>query len=678
MRAEPPCNRSTEGRQQAAKKVVSRAYYAETVSGFLVSHPDQILGVLTAAATFSIDLAQRDAWREQVRVLQSALAGFGGKSHIYFEYSVPRLGKRIDAVVILHHVVFVIEFKVGERSFTRSAIEQVWDYALDLKNFHETTHHETVVPILVPTLAGRVDLQIETSAHGDQLLAPVRASSAQLGDVFSKVLSLSQAQHIVAENWNAGRYSPTPTIIEAARALYANHGVADISRNDAKAINLTRTTEAISRAIEQCRTQGKKAVCFVTGVPGAGKTLVGLNVATKYVEAGALHSVFLSGNGPLVAILREALARDKVRREAEKGRKITKGSALSEVKAFVQNVHHFRDEYLSDETPPSDHIAVFDEAQRAWNLDKTADFMRRKRGKPNFAQSEPEYLISCLDRHRDWAVVVCLVGGGQEINTGEAGIGEWLKAIQKSFAEWEIHISPHLQDEEYGAINLIESMDQDLLHFEPDLHLSVSMRSFRAEHVSSLVKQVLDIEVAQANHLLSLVSKKYPIFISRDLTAAKAWLRKKARGSERYGILVSSQAQRLRPLAIDVRSPTDPIHWFLDDKDDVRSSYYLEDVATEFDVQGLELDWTCVVWDGDFRYDQSGWKHYSFVGSSWQHIHRLERQMYLKNAYRVLLTRARQGMVIVVPQGDEFDHTRRPEFYDPTFRYLQRIGLPVL
>jgi hypothetical protein len=312
---------------------VSRAYYSEAISGFLVSSPEQILGVLAAAATFSIDLTQRDAWREQISLLQVALVGFDPKGHVYFEYSVPRLGKRIDAVVILHHAVFVIEFKVGERSFNRTAVEQVWDYALDLKNFHETTHHETVIPILVPTLAAPVNLRIQASVHGDQLFAPICAAANQLGNVFLKVLALSQAQHIIAEDWNAGRYSPTPTIIEAAKALYANHGVADISRNDAKAINLSKTTEAVSNAIERCRSQGKKAICFVTGVPGAGKTLVGLNIATKYVEAGALHSVFLSGNGPLVAILREALARDKVRREAEKGRKVTKGSALSEVKA---------------------------------------------------------------------------------------------------------------------------------------------------------------------------------------------------------------------------------------------------------------------------------------------------------------------------------------------------------
>jgi hypothetical protein len=362
---------------------VSRAAYAETVPGFLLSYPDQILGALAAAATFPIELTQRDAWREQIVILQRALAGFEN-GHIYFEYAVPRLGKRIDVLVILQNAVFVIEFKVGERHFSRGAIEQVWDYALDLKNFHETTHHELVVPVLVATLAPSVTLQIKSSTHGDQLLAPVCAIPAQLRELILQVLSMCDAPHIVAENWDRGRYSPTPTIIEAAKALYANHGVADISRSDATAINLTVTTEAIGKVIERCRSKGRKAIVFVTGVPGAGKTLVGLNIATKYVESGALHSVFLSGNGPLVAILREALARDKVRREVESGRRMTKSSALSEVKAFIQNVHHFRDEYLTDQTAPSDHIAVFDEAQRAWDLEKTADFMQRKRGASSF------------------------------------------------------------------------------------------------------------------------------------------------------------------------------------------------------------------------------------------------------------------------------------------------------
>lgn len=418
----------------------------------------------------------------------------------------------------------------------------------------------------------------------------------------------------------------------------------------------------------------------MTGVPGAGKTLVGLNVATKHIDKDDdVYSVFLSGNGPLVAILREALARDKVCREKEKGNRIKKSSALSEVKMFIQNVHHFRDDCLSDMRPPREHVALFDEAQRAWNLEQTSSFMRRKKDTPGFNQSEPEFLISCLDRHSDWAVIVCLVGGGQEINTGEAGISEWIESLNRQFPNWHVYISPRLTDSEYGAGHVLKSLShrQNVFH-NAYLHLSVSMRSFRAENVSLLVKQLLDRDVGEARKTLNSVRQKYPIVITRDLTKAKQWLKVQARGSERYGIVVSSQAERLKPHAIDVKSPMDPIHWFLDGKDDVRSSYYLEAVATEFDIQGLELDWVCITWDADFRYSRERWEYRSFCGNRWNNINKEERKVYLKNAYRVLLTRARQGMVIVVPLGNIEDKTRDPAFYDPTFEYLCEIGFTVL
>jgi hypothetical protein len=657
---------------------LSRAYYSASFEEFLRADPDLIVGRLANAAG-AVDPSQMDAWRQEIGLLRRSLNPFAKAGHIYFEYSIPRLGKRIDAILVVAHALFVIEFKVGEKYFSRSGLDQVWDYALDLKNFHETSHDEVVVPVLVPTLASPLPLALEESAHKDNLYLPVRATVDQLTDLIRLVADRSGGRHIAAEAWEAGRYSPTPTIIQAALALYANHGVAEISRSDASAINLSTTTDAIANVVTACRRDSSKAVCFVTGVPGAGKTLVGLNIATKYAEQGALHSVFLSGNGPLVAILREALARDKVSREAARRNKITKKVAASEVNAFVQNVHHFRDEYLLDARAPSDHIAVFDEAQRAWNREKAADFMKRKRNKPDFNQSEPEFLISCLDRHKDWAVVVCLVGGGQEINTGEAGIGEWLHALQRSFPDWQVFISPNLRDEEYGAGALLEKFERnENLRLDPSLHLAVSMRSFRAEHVSSLVKELLDLDTSAATQFLDNIQKRYPIYITRDLALAKRWLRGRARGTERFGLLASSQALRLKPLAIDIRAPTDPIHWFLDGKEDTRSSYYLEDAATEFDVQGLEVDWACVVWDGDFRYHPEGWKHFSFVGDRWQNINKPERRNYLKNAYRVLLTRARQGMVIVVPQGDVGDPTRHPSLYDPTFNYLASVGLPVL
>jgi hypothetical protein len=658
---------------------MSRAYYSAQIDEFLQQDSEKILGVLTANSEFSVEPTQRFAWEEQIRILKQVLGPYERKGKVYFEYAVPRLGKRIDVIALVRSTLFILEFKVGERHFAGYARDQVWDYALDLKNFHETSHDKVLVPILVATRADSQPVTLEKSAIDDGVFRPILATEQTLGKVIQTALEWAPASTLRVEEWEVGRYKPTPTIVEAAMALYAGHGVAEISRSDAGAKNLSATSAAIERVIADCRALKKKAICFVTGVPGAGKTLVGLDVATKHAEAGELHSVFLSGNGPLVAVMQEALARDQVRRERDAGKEIRKGQAASRVKAFVQNVHHFRDEYVRDEGPPSDHIAVFDEAQRAWNLEQTAAFMHRKKNRPGFSMSEPEFLVSCLDRHPDWAVIVCLVGGGQEINTGEAGITEWLHAVRRSFPDWEIHISPELRETEYGAATTLEQLaSHPLVRTNTDLHLSVSMRSFRAEHVSALVTRVLDLDSAGARELLQLVQDRYPIFLCRNVNRAKRWLRDQARGSERYGLVVSSQAQRLRPHAIHVRAPVDPVHWFLHDKEDVRSSYYLEDVATEFHVQGLELDWTAVVWDGDFRVNGGSWEHFSFVGTRWQRIHAPERKTFQKNAYRVLLTRARQGMVIVVPEGDQSDPTRSPAYYDSTFQFLREVGFPVL
>jgi hypothetical protein len=658
---------------------MQRAYFSATIPKFLNTSSNEILGTLVQASSFSVEQAQRDAWLEEIQILKSVLPKYKGS--IYFEYSIPRMGKRIDVVLLIDSVIFALEFKVGEREFQSSAVDQVWDYALDLKNFHETSHNLFIAPMLIATNAKVEMVTVTTTTHDDKLLAPIKSNTYLLDETIKNVLHFSDGTIINPIEWEAGRYQPTPTIIEAAMALYSGHSVQEISRTDASAINLSQTSDAISGIVEFSKRNSIKSICFVTGVPGAGKTLVGLNIATKHIDKeNDLYSVFLSGNGPLVSILREALARDKVQREKEQGRKARKGEIMSEVKMFIQNVHNFRDEGLIDPIkPPIEHVALFDEAQRAWDLQQTANFMQRKRGYANFKSSEPEFLISCLNRHSDWAVVVCLVGGGQEINTGEAGISEWINALERSFPDWHVYISPRLMDSEYGTDNVLRQIqNRRNVIFKKELHLSVSMRSFRAEHVSLLVKQLLDLQPDDARKTLEKIQLKYPIVITRDLARAKQWLKSQARGSERYGIIVSSQAERLKPHAIDVRSPVDPIHWFLDGKEDVRSSYYLEDVVTEFDVQGLEVDWACVTWDADFRYSQMGWQHFSFVGDKWNRINKPERQIYQKNAYRVLLTRARQGMVIVVPSGDEEDPTRHRNYYDPTFNYLQGIGFTLI
>jgi hypothetical protein len=658
---------------------MKREYYSDSIGNFLVTSIDEILGKLAGNNDFPLVPTQKDAWIKEISILKSVLPPYRGS--IYFEYSIPRMGRRIDVILLIGPVIFILEFKVGEAEFQAYAVDQVWDYALDLKNFHETSHDCLIAPILIATKAKNVSPVIAFTSHDDKLLIPIKCNSALLGKTLSSVLEFIDDANIDSQKWEDGRYCPTPTIIEAAKALYSGHSVSEISRSDAAAINLGVTSDAISEIIRLSKERSQKSICFVTGVPGAGKTLVGLNIATTHINKDdGLYSVFLSGNGPLVAILREALARDKVQHDKDLGRKIKKYEAMSDVKMFIQNVHNFRDECLIDtKKPPIEHVALFDEAQRAWDMQQTANFMQRKRHIPNFALSEPEFLISCLNRHTDWAVVVCLVGGGQEINTGEAGISEWIESLNRSFPAWRIYISSRLTDSEYAMGNILERIrTRPNVVTKDELHLSVSMRSFRAENVSLLIKQVLDLDATNAIKILAEIKDNYPIVITRSLPKAKQWLKEQARGSERYGIVVSSQAERLKPHAIDVKSPMDPIHWFLDGKEDVRSSYYLEDVATEFDVQGLELDWVCVTWDADFRYSPKGWEHCSFVGDHWNRVRKQERQDYLKNAYRVLLTRARQGMVIVVPSGSSEDLTRRDEYYDPTFDYLRSIGFRII
>lgn len=657
---------------------MSRAYYDATISDFVRSDPDAIIGKLTQGSEFPVEPTQRDAWFGQIEILKPILSKYEGA--VYFEYSIPRMGERIDVVLLIGPAIFVLEFKVGEKEFTAYAVDQVCDYALDLKNFHETSHKRYIAPILIATKAKAVDWVVGATPQNDKLLFPIRSTPDSLTSAIDAVLAFADGDRIEAKEWESGRYCPTPTIIEAAMALYRNHDVAEISRSDAGAKNLHQTTDAISKIIWDAKERNRKSICFVTGVPGAGKTLIGLNIATKHLDAdGDMYSVFLSGNGPLVSILQEALSRDKIRRDKSAKKRTSKKEALSVVKAFIQNVHHYRDEYLKDSKPPVDHVALFDEAQRAWDLEQTKNFMRRKKGLANFNQSEPEFLISCINRHTDWGVIVCLVGGGQEINTGEAGIGEWIEALNRSFPEWHIHISDRLTDSEYGAGTFLGKIkDRPNVSYSEDLHLAVSMRSFRAENVSLLVKQMLDLDIEAARQTFGQLSRNYPIVITRSLSAAKTWLKNNARGSERYGIVVSSSAERLRPHAIHVKAPIDPVHWFLADKEDVRSSYYLEDVATEFSIQGLELDWACVTWDADFRYVQNNWDHFSFCGAKWNRVRKDERKRYLKNAYRVLLTRARQGMVIVVPPGESEDPTRAPEFYNSTFEYLKSVGLQVL
>jgi len=650
-----------------------QAYYQAQLEQFWDTNEDEILGTLTSFHVQALEHLQTMAWQNQITYLKQQLEQHW-KGKIYFEFKIPRMGKRADCILFINSCVFVLEFKVGSSSFDRFAIDQAYDYALDLKNFHLGSHDLLIFPIVVATKANTPStnqIQIAKDLVAKPFLIGELGLNSLIKDCLAATQTSSHAGFTVAEVWEKSGYMPTPTIVEAAQALYKSHNVEDIARSDSGAKNLSETTDEIFKVIERSKILGRKSICFVTGVPGAGKTLAGLNIATSRSVKKEEHAVFLSGNGPLVEVLREALARDKVVSE-----KVKKKDAQREVSSFIQNIHHFRDEYFTNPQAPIEKVVIFDEAQRAWSKEQATKFMTGKWGSGYAPQSEPEFLVKVMDRHNDWCCVVCLIGGGQEINTGEAGIIEWLKALDGTLSSWDVYISDVLSDEHYtiddvARLKLQSSSYQTSKH----LHLATSMRSFRAEKLSAFISEIISGNDKAALKIYSTLADNYSIFLTRKLEAAREWLRRSGRGTERIGLVASAGALRLRPEGIFIKSEIDATNWFLNDKGDVRSSFFLEDVATQFDIQGLELDYVGVCWDADLRYEDVGWKMHAFRGSKWQQVSSPERKKYLLNAYRVLLTRARQGMVIFIPEGSENDPTRPPEYYDGVFNFLTDCGL---
>jgi len=650
---------------------MKREYYTASIADFLSDDPEYVLGQLLINDEFETTDLQKNAWRREIEILQSQLYDFPD-GEIAFEYTIPRIGHRIDVVCIIRGIIFLLEFKVGDKVYKKATDDQVVDYALDLKYFHEASQNRYIVPISVSTEAPNAENRIFFME--DQIAEVLHSNKKTISSTITTILGTASDASLSMTAWGNSRYAPTPTIIEAPQALYRNHSVDDISRNDAGAQNLTETTAAISRIIDDCKVNGRKAICFVTGVPGAGKTLAGLNIANSRHQFEANeHAVFLSGNGPLVDVLQAALAKDCAMREG-----ITVAEAKRRTKAFVQIIHKFRDEALMTEQPPTEKVVIFDEAQRAWDEANLTEFMRRKKGIADFDQSEPEFLIHIMDRHKDWATIVCLVGGGQEIYTGEAGIEDWFRTLKKDYPDWDVYLSDKMTDSEYiGKSSVDQLLGGRDYTVEPSLHLGVSLRSFRSEKLAAFTKALLDNHAEQAAAVYSEFCEKYPIVITRNFDKAKGWVRKKARGTERYGLLASSEGKRLRGAGIWVPSEINHVGWFLNGKDNVDSSYYLEVAASEFKVQGLEIDYGLLAWDADLRRSNGDFDFYRFRGTCWNHINIEKRQKYLKNAYRVLLTRARQGMVIYVPQGvpSEDDPTRNYIYYDEIYEYLKKCGI---
>lgn len=653
------------------------SYYSSHVSDFYTDSNNEIIGQLTSGASkagfYQQQHSQTETWDKEINILRSAFedAGISDDSYLILEYPIPRRAKRIDAILLTRDLIFVLEFKVGASSYLTNDILQLEDYCLDLRDFHHESLNRDIIPLLVASDGEDIYFQASYKTE-DPVKEVIFANASNLGLLIRQVFdhySRDNVSRISESEWESSEYRPTPTIIEAAQTLYAGKNVKDITRSLAGSENLTLTTAAVLDAVEEANKNNEKLICFITGVPGAGKTLAGLNI----VHNRALHDndlgVFLSGNGPLVTVLSEALARDHAQQIG-----ISKKEARRKVSTFIQNVHHFLDAYFYDDKIPVDRVVIFDEAQRAWN----AEHSKRKFNR-NF--SEPEMMLSIMDRYKDWSVIVALIGGGQEINSGEAGLSEWGRTLATKFPHWKILISPHLKTGHHstGGQCLFENIPPDInIHENMTLHLNVSIRSYRAEQLSNFVSHLLSLEANKARDVLENHLNDYPLYFTRSLDNAKQWIKSKWRGTRRIGIIASSGERRIKPYGYDVSNKIDVANWFLNPPDDVRSSYYLEDIATEFDIQGLELDWTCVCWGADMRYSNNSWEYKRFKGTKWQNVNNYQTRQYIMNKYRVLLTRAREGLIIWVPPGDSSDPTRKPEFYDGIATYLNLCGIQKL
>ena len=705
----------------------TRCLFNDSFDRFVSADNNSLLGVLCDNYHGDALTTTREAWKYEISIMKQILSTYSGENgQIIFEYDIPRLGKRIDVVLLLKGIVFCIEFKVGESRILEADIDQVLDYALDLKNFHKFSQDRIIVPILIATKYNDLSTSVQMSVYDDMVVNPLVSGENGVSYLISEVLEKFPDETPVNSNWIISPYAPTPTIIEAARSLYENHSVENITRHEADKVSTDKTITYILKVIQDSKEKQKKSICFVTGVPGAGKTLVGLDVAIKQTYQGREEpvkdegAVYLSGNGPLVAVLTEALAQDNLKRCRDKNEKKKITDSRREVSKSIQMIHRYRDNMLAKIKNPVEngileidpekavklaesgygeveHVAIFDEAQRSWTHKRLADYLKRggtygnKLKVPNFPMSEAAFLIWSLDQREDWATIVCLVGGGQEINTGEAGISEWIIALNEKFPHWNVYISPKLTDAEYaeGKVNELLKENKNVT-FDESLHLGVSLRSYRAEKLSAFVHALLSFDKS-ASVIYNEIKDRYPIVLTRDMVKAKEWLHKKVRGTERTGVLITKESARYKPLGIHILPSGDEnaVHWFLEDKVDTRSSNYLEDAATEIQVQGLELDYTCLLWDADMRYENGKWCFYRFNGQTkWvkqtgNTENNIELQKYMLNAYRVLLTRARSGMVICVPAGNSNktvsgfweDSTRLPEYYDGTYKYLKSLGI---
>jgi len=658
---------------------LKRSYYSEVRQKFIDEEDESILGKLLQNDPYSTLSTQKNAWKSQIQILKEQLKNIPF-DRILFEYTIPRMGRRIDNVIFFKGVVYLLEFKVGENSYKNSDLKQVEGYALDLKYFQAGSRNCKLVPILICTDAPERKIIFEIR---DDVCKPLGANSNNLHDIILNISEKFNESELDSILWENSAYNPTPTIIEACQALYADHSVEEITRNDREGEAFVRASKIIEKIITESKNQSKKSLIFLTGIPGSGKTLIGLDIASKFhnIENNE-HSVYVCGTSSLIHVIQEALVRDKYIRLKGTDEEKTKEEIRREVEVLFQIILHYRKSVITEDSTAYEKIVVFDESQRMWDQHE-ADKNIRQLGLPPKNKSEPDLLIEHIDKSHDWGVILCLLGGGQEINKGEDGLLEWLKSIKNNFPHWNVYAAPEIKTKEYLGNNDPEKiLDIPNKTFLNELHLNISTRSFKAENFSKLINHILAREIPQAKEIVKEFNEKnenerYHLLLTRNLQTAKNWVREMTRGNERYGLFTTALSHRLWPEGIVKRGQRefDELGWWLDDEKYIDSSFSLEIPCTEFFSQGLELDWSIFGWDACLRPHGDDWEYLRFRRYRWEKINDEKKQRYLKNAFRVLLTRARQGMVIFVPKGDKSDHTRLPELYDGVYNYLKEIGI---
>ncbi|MFI2810910.1 DNA/RNA helicase domain-containing protein [Microbulbifer sp. JSM ZJ756] len=662
------------------------AYFSSEIRGFVQAPYKSVTADLHAKYAddgFSTQYTtQTDSWNESIPLLQTALSSVIdripeiGAWRVLLELPLYRLRRRIDVVLVSPHCIILVELKVGEFQFKSSDRRQVEEYALDLRDFHEYSSEACILPVLWCTEATSEKIKNLRLSGGVNEVADVGKSG--IVNLLLEAARYKVSSSYEIREWESGSYKPVPSVVNAATSLFSGHDVREIAQADAS--NLNESSQRILEIIRHAKKIGQHALIFLTGVPGSGKTLAGLQVVHQAIETGVEDKgdiVYLSGNTPLVTVLREALARDEANRRKNRGEKQALSEARSSVRTRIQHIIDFLREYLAndDGSAPHEHVIVFDEAQRAWD----EDYGRKKFDRPS---SEPRLLLDIMARHSDWSAIVALVGGGQEINAGENGLEEWGKALRSLPAEvvnkWSVFGPAAIKsgNEATAHLGIGEISSANSLINEPSLELQVPLRSFRSPLLSQWVSLVLNGESAEARQVAQRLGR-YPLYVTRSLNEARSWLKHETRGERRFGLVASSGARRLRAEGLGVTlNATDGsaiAQWYLNDHDDVRSSFALEVTANEYTAQGLELDFVGLCWGGDLIRKEGAWHCRQFRGNSWSKVG-TGRRRFISNSYRVLMTRGREGLIIWVPRGSQSDATRDPAPLDETAKFFMECG----